>query len=86
MGIEIEVENIKDAVNAVCVVVVVASFLTLGKMVYLPVTGEFLWTFPQFCVIHHTIRSWRNPKKGKKEKKINRKSVIDFSIMCHWPS
>lgn len=67
---EIEVENIKDAVNAVCVVVVVASFLTLGKMVYLPVTGEFLWTFPQFCVIHHTIRSWswRNPKKGEKGK------------------
>lgn len=28
MGIEIEVENIKDAVNAVCVVVVVASFDT----------------------------------------------------------
>lgn len=33
MEIEIEVENIKDAVDAVCVVVVVASFLTLGKMV-----------------------------------------------------
>lgn len=33
MEIEIEVENIKDAVNAVCVVVVVSSFLRLGKMV-----------------------------------------------------
>lgn len=79
----------ESPVNAVCVVVVmvVVVFPDTRKVPTSDWTGDFLWTFPRFCEIHRTIRSWRNPKRiGKRKRKLIGKPVLIFLIMCHWPS
>lgn len=81
MEIEIEVENIKDAVNAVCVVVVVASFLTLGKMV--PTSDWRIFVdFPSVLCNTSYHSFLEEPKKrGKRKRKLTGKALWIF-LLC----
>lgn len=83
MEIEIEVENIKDAVDAVCVVVVAASFLTLGKMV--PTSDWRIFVdFPSvLCnTSYHSFLELEEPqKRGKRKRKLTGKALLIF-LLC----